>query len=221
MSWEPGPRPATVGAVRRTTTWLGPARVLGLLWALGGCTGRPLYDDPSRTYADAGAGDRPQGRVVVHAPASLRGLAGPLRNPQGQPADVTCATCHAVLSPPPRLPDTAQELGGPHAGLRFDHGSNTCRSCHDPGAWDRLRLASGETLPMTEAMRLCAQCHGPQHTNYLRGSHGGMSGHWDLSRGDRLRNHCVDCHDPHVPRFPRYQPMPPPRDTAPRGHDHE
>jgi hypothetical protein len=76
---------------------------------------------------------------------------------------------------------------------------------------------------MTDAIRLCAQCHGQQHTAYTHGAHGGMNGHWDLSRGDRLRNHCVDCHDPHAPAFPRYMPMPPPRDTAgaSRGAAHE
>ena len=28
-----------------------------------------------------------------------------------------------------------------------------------------------------------------------------MTGHWDLSRGGRTRNHCVSCHDPHAPRY--------------------
>ena len=79
---------------------------------------------------------------------------------------------------------------------------------------------------MREAMQLCAQCHGPQTRDYRRGSHGGMQGYWDLSRGDRVRNHCVDCHDPHAPAFPRFTPLPPPRDRFPpappsEGHAHD
>ena len=98
--------------------------------------------------------------------------------------------------------------------LRFEHGDNACRACHDPARYDRLRLATGDSVPMTEALRLCAQCHGTQHRDWLHGAHGGMNGYWDLRRGDRVRNHCVDCHDPHAPRFPRFMPMDPPRDTA-------
>lgn len=197
------------------------ARSLGValtLSALASCGTRPLYDDPSRTYADAGPRDASRGRVEVHIPASLSGISGTVTDPSGRPVEVPCATCHAGFSPPPALPTDAQRIGGPHAGLRFAHGSNECRSCHDPARFDRLRLATGESIPMTEALRLCAQCHGTQHRNWLHGAHGGMNGHWDLRRGDRLRNHCVDCHDPHAPRFPRFLPMPPPRDTA-RSHE--
>jgi formate-dependent nitrite reductase cytochrome c552 subunit len=68
-----------------------------------------------------------------------------------------------------------------------------------------------------EAMRLCAQCHGPQYRDYKRGSHGGMTGHWDLSRGERTRNNCVDCHDPHAPAYPGTTPVLPPRDRYLRG----
>jgi formate-dependent nitrite reductase cytochrome c552 subunit len=65
---------------------------------------------------------------------------------------------------------------------------------------------------MRDAMQLCAQCHGPQFRDYTHGSHGGMQGHWDLSRGPRLRNHCVDCHDPHTPQFQPSNPVLPPAD---------
>jgi hypothetical protein len=65
---------------------------------------------------------------------------------------------------------------------------------------------------VTDAMTLCAQCHGPQFRDYQNGSHGGMNGHWDLSRGPRLRNHCVDCHDPHVPQVLPVHPAPGPKD---------
>ncbi len=103
-------------------------------------------------------------------------------------------------------------MGGPHAGFRFDHGDLSCAACHSEGDRSALHLADGTSLPLTEAMQLCRQCHGPQSRDYDHGSHGGMRGHWDLSEGPRERNHCVSCHDPHGPAFGRFMPRPAPRD---------
>ena len=47
-----------------------------------------------------------------------------------------------------------------------------------------------------------------------RGLHGGMNGHWDLTRGGRTRNTCVNCHDPHTPKFPQVLPVLSPRDRV-------
>lgn len=208
---------STAGALRRVTS-----SALAALAVCVGCDADARYADPSRTYADASLGDGATGAVRVHVPASLTSILGTVDDPQGHPVEVRCATCHAVLQPPPALPTRAQDLGGPHAGMHFAHGDNACRACHDPERYDRLRLATGESVPMTDAMRLCAQCHGPQRRDWLHGAHGGMNGHWDLRRGSRVRNHCVDCHDPHAPRFPSFLPMPPPRDSAhPEGDVHE
>jgi len=135
---------------------------------------------------------------------------------------VPCASCHGLRESKP-LPVAAQDLREFHAGLTLEHGANVCRSCHVEGRVDALRLASGETVPMTEVMTLCGQCHGPQKRDYDRGLHGGMRGHWDLTRGARERNSCVDCHDPHAPRFVGGLPVLPPRDRflEPReGHPH-
>ncbi len=203
-----------------TTPTLRLLDVALVLCALTACGSRGLYDDPSRTFADASTRDRPPGRVTVHLPSALTGLEGTVTDPQGHTVEVPCATCHSVMSPPPTLPSDARAIGGPHAGLRFEHGSNACASCHDPSRYDRLHLATGESIAMTDALRLCAQCHGPQHRDWLHGAHGGMNGCWDRARGDRVRNHCVDCHDPHAPRFPRFLPMPPPRDAV-RSHTRE
>ena len=87
-----------------------------------------------------------------------------------------------------------------------------------------LSLAYG--LFPADALRLCAQCHGPQYRDYRHGAHGGMRGHWDLSRGPRERNHCVACHDPHAPAFGQFEPVPGPRDrftgaAAPHGDAHD
>jgi hypothetical protein len=41
-----------------------------------------------------------------------------------------------------------------------------------------------------------------------------MNGHWDLTRGGRTRNTCINCHDPHAPAFPLVMPVLPPRDRV-------
>lgn len=134
----------------------------------------------------------------------------------GRPVRIACATCH-TLKEEARLPSSTAELTEFHVGMVFDHGSNTCGSCHtsEPRKAPGLRLADGTKLPMADAIAVCAQCHGPQYRDYQHGAHGGMNGAWDLSRGDRERNHCVDCHDPHVPRVPAVHPAPRMRDRRP------
>lgn len=102
-----------------------------------------------------------------------------------------------------------------HRGLVVRHGDVGCLACHDPGDYDSLRRPDGISVPFQEVMQVCGQCHGPQTRDYRHGSHGGMTGFWDLSRGDRVRNGCTDCHDPHAPAYPRVLPVFPPRDGRP------
>lgn len=138
------------------------------------------------------------------------------KDAHGASITVACGTCHAT-SQPRRETRSAVDLDEFHQGLQYAHGTLTCLSCHDATNYDQLRLADGRGLPFTEAMSLCAQCHGPQYRDYTHGSHGGMTGYWDLSRGPRERNHCVDCHDPHAPRYPEVRPafpLPPDRGVA-------
>lgn len=181
-----------------------------------GCGSR---DNPARRFGSAVPADAALHPVRVHLPPSLTGLRGTTADSNGEPTEIPCATCHAGRTFP--LPAGPTELGGPHVGLTFWHGTNACASCHDPADAERLRLADGRSIPMTEAMTLCSQCHGPQARDYAHGAHGGMSGHWDLRRGGRVRNHCADCHDPHDPAFPSFLPMPPPSDAPRRvGPDH-
>jgi hypothetical protein len=105
-----------------------------------------------------------------------------------------------------------RELDQFHQGLALQHGTLRCAACHTEGAPTRLHLADGRNLERSQAMELCRQCHGPQYRDYEHGAHGGMAGHWDLSRGPRTRNHCIDCHDPHAPQIREVIPAPPPRD---------
>lgn len=164
--------------------------------------------DPPRELPDAGTF-----ATTIHASPKLVSI--PVRGPDGGVERVACASCHTI-KPVRSLPRAPEELRDFHQGLSFRHGELACAHCHVDGArsHDTLHLADGETIPTIDAMRLCAQCHGPQFRDYSRGSHGGMQGAWSPSLGPRMRNHCVDCHDPHAPRFQGGTPVLPPRDRG-------
>ncbi|MEZ4361338.1 MAG: hypothetical protein R3B48_14225 [Kofleriaceae bacterium] len=155
----------------------------------------------------------PSHPVTIHEPERLRGVATDERDASGRPRRAACVVCHS-LRRPQVLPSSMSELREFHQGLLFDHGQQPCAACHVVGDQSSLHLSDGRLVPMTDAIALCRQCHGPQARNYDHGAHGGMTGFWDLSRGPRTRNHCVDCHDPHRPRFEPSQPVLPPRDIG-------
>ncbi len=190
-------------------TWLTMVMVLGVL---SGCHGEgKRRDDPTGSAVSASASvSSASGVGEVHIPPRLVSVdMGTERN--GKAQRVRCETCH-TLRPEVPVPTSVAALDDFHVGMTFAHGPVECTSCHASGQPPRLRLASGELLATREALRLCAQCHGPQYRDYVHGAHGGMSGYWDSTRGARVRNHCVDCHDPHAPRITAVIPDPPPRD---------
>ncbi|QQE09994.1 hypothetical protein JD969_10735 [Planctomycetota bacterium] len=132
----------------------------------------------------------------------------------GRPLTASCTTCHSTRQPNNTLNDSSK-LDEFHPDLILNHGQLSCMSCHNAGDYDKLKLANGQTLDYTNVMQLCAQCHGPQHRDYQNGSHGGMQGYWDLSKGPRVRNNCTDCHNPHTPAFQKFRPVfPPDRDLT-------
>ncbi len=126
----------------------------------------------------------------------------------GQPVSAACNTCHTTR-PANRDAQLGQKLPTFHQGISGAHGKLNCVACHHPDeGYQSLRLADGKSLPYTEVMQLCAQCHGPQYRDYQHGAHGGMNGYWDLSRGNRTRNNCIDCHHPHSPKYRTFLPVP-------------
>lgn len=159
--------------------------------------------------------------VVVRKPSFKSAIPTGTADEKGQPVTVACTTCHTT-----RPANQAAKLGTPleqfHQGQVGRHGNLTCVSCHNPAdGYHSLRLADGKSVAFDEVMTLCAQCHGPQHRDYLHGAHGGMTGYWDLTKGGRTRNSCVHCHDPHAPKYPTVVPAPGPNDRFLTGGGHE
>lgn len=181
--------------------------------SLTACTG---FDDPSRELGPPVEGAETHG-ILIETPQTLGVVDSPLRDVNGTPIGVACETCHG----PNPATSWAATPGEPfHTGVgvtedgvrRLDeHGDLKCNNCHST---DRLtvHLADGTVLSLADTMLLCAQCHGPQYRDYRNGSHGGMTGFWDLRQGPRVRNNCVVCHGPHSPHFEMRKPAPGPRD---------
>ncbi|MBN9121612.1 MAG: hypothetical protein J0I06_21110 [Planctomycetes bacterium] len=156
----------------------------------------------------------PKFAVEIRKPAGPPVFHTGIKDANGKSVTMACAECHKT-----REPNAANRLGRPmaffHQALKGQHGNLACVACHNSTeANASLRLADGTSLPYTEVMQLCAQCHGPQYRSYQHGAHGGMAGYWDLSKGGRTRANCVDCHNPHAPK---YQPVQPARATNDRG----
>ncbi len=151
--------------------------------------------------------------VIIRRPAGPPMVPTGQTNFQGQPVFVSCSACHTTTSPNLQT-QRAEDLTRFHQGLTYNHGALTCLSCHNAADYDTLRLADGRPLEFANSLTLCSQCHGPQRRDFDRGLHGGMTGYWDLTRGGRERNTCLNCHDPHAPAFPPVLPVLPPRDRV-------
>jgi hypothetical protein len=163
--------------------------------------------------------------VVIRKPPVPQGASTATLDPHGNPVSLSCAACHSVRAANVTTSQST-DLDEFHQGLKFVHGQLTCVSCHHASDnYSSLRLADGRSVPFSESMTLCAQCHGTQYRDYQHGSHGGMTGHWDLTRGGRERNHCLHCHDAHAPKYPTFTPVAGPRDrfrpVASSGVSHE
>lgn len=212
---EPGAESATASVPRR-------ARMIAsfVLGGLGLLTiaGQVLQADrpsspsgPMKDPADTSEAVPPRvHEVQIRKPLTTPTVDTGLRNAHGDSIRVSCSSCHATTRPRTET-RTSTELDEFHQGLTYRHGDLTCLSCHDATNYDRLRRADGGGIAFADVMDLCGQCHGPQFRDYRNGSHGGMTGYWDLTRGPRERNSCVDCHDPHAPHYPEVMPVFAPR----------
>lgn len=153
--------------------------------------------------------------VMIRSPRNLKLVETGLKHPNGNAVSIACNTCHTTR-PANRQNRNAEDLDQFHQGLKINHGKQACVACHDQrDGYVSLHLADGLAIEFSDSMRLCAQCHGSQFRDYEHGSHGGMNGYWDRTRGPRERNHCLHCHDPHAPQIEVVQPVPGPRDRFP------
>lgn len=166
-------------------------------------------DRPGRAFSDKVIGDTLH-PVMIRQPTGEPWMDSGRKDAKGQPVMVSCATCHDTRKPDFTTNDAAL-LDEFHKGMKYQHGAQTCMSCHHPEDYNSLKLADGRRVDFAQSMQLCAQCHGPQFRDYQNGSHGGMTGYWDLKQGPRERNHCIDCHDPHHPKYPQLMPVFPPK----------
>jgi nitrate/TMAO reductase-like tetraheme cytochrome c subunit len=169
---------------------------------------RDQYKD-GRRFSDTVIGDQAY-PVNIHAPVATGLVDSGEKDIHGNSVMVACATCHDTREPNFKTTEGAA-LTEFHIGLRYQHGGQTCLSCHNSEDYGTLKRADGQALDFSASMKLCAQCHGPQFRDYQNGSHGGMTGYWDLRQGPRERNHCTDCHDPHHPAYPQVMPVFPPK----------
>lgn len=228
---EPVCAPRRAGRFARTAFWGGLSRrgilqCTGLLAMTALAVGVISADSGTR---DKGAAmpagqttNAPRFAVVINRPAGPPQVATGLTNFQGQPVFASCSSCHTTTKP--NLDNrSSADLDQFHQGLKYNHGNLSCLSCHNSQNYETLRLADTRSVEFSDSMTLCSQCHGPQRRDYDRGLHGGMNGHWDLTRGGRTRNTCINCHDPHAPAFPLVMPVLPPRDriSVPQTHPTE
>jgi hypothetical protein len=123
-----------------------------------------------------------------------------------------CTSCHVGA----RVMDRTR-VADAHQNVQPVHPAETgaaCATCHDARNVERLALGSGETAPLDQAYRLCAQCHFGQVESWAGGAHGKRLDGW---RGRRVVMGCADCHDPHSPGIPKRIPFPGPSLPA-QGH---
>lgn len=153
------------------------------------------------------------GEVPPHRPAGYQPkVSAGVTDYHGQAVGVACMTCHTTRSPNLEAGRAGAVPAEFHQKLVYAHGGQSCLSCHNSQDYDALRLADGRKLAFADAQKLCQQCHGPQTRDYLHGSHGGMTGYWDKTKGTRTRRTCTDCHDPHAPAYPAWTPVFAPKD---------
>ncbi len=158
--------------------------------------------------------------TIIRTPAGPPQVLTGLTDPHGNAVTVSCSTCHATRKPNTDN-KTVADMNEFHGSLKFAHGKISCLSCHNANDYDSLKLADGSRIEFTEVITLCGQCHGPQMRDYEHNVHGGMNGHWDLTKGSRQKNNCVDCHNPHSPQFPKMRPTFKPRDRFLDSYPHE
>jgi len=106
-----------------------------------------------------------------------------------------CTSCHQGK----KVVMANKRIGDAHNNIKPLHPDQTggvCSTCHSTDDVASLTLKSGESAPLDESYRLCAQCHFEQAKAWAGGGHGKRLDGW---QGRRVVMACADCHDPHNP----------------------
>ena len=192
--------------------WAGVALALLVVGGGNGCRKWP-HVEAAAAAAQPVYAPAPRFPATVNRPYGALAVTTDRKDLLGKPARVPCLTCHDWVGAQPGN-QQASHVAGFHDGVKLGHGNLTCRSCHRVPGFDGFERADGADVTYAQAMDLCGQCHARRVTEYQNGAHGGMNGSWDLSRGPRTRNHCLDCHNAHAPAVgpvvpaPRHLPRP-------------
>ncbi|MFC1988362.1 hypothetical protein ACFLVJ_00800 [Chloroflexota bacterium] len=167
------------------------------------------------------------------------GLHGVITGSKGSTLKPKCIDCHESHQPsmslvvgktlPPLEPSADSKLDCLNCHVRvlrghdkLGSGSEACWSCHVSTHMNMLHLAGGETLLLTDAVRLCAQCHQDRHEAWTQGTHGVPA--WTEGEAALLgvkEVTCVNCHEPHQPQLAllnitKSPPMPTPSPPSPQ-----
>lgn len=115
-----------------------------------------------------------------------------------------CSDCHSEMVVNP----VRRALNSPHPST-LEHGDGRfwCLDCHDAEVRNQFHTLSGEALSFDRSDRVCAQCHGAVHRDWVFGAHGKRVARW---QGERSYYACAHCHDPHRPAVRPRAPQPPP-----------
>lgn len=177
---------------------IGPAFFLVAAWFLQGPDLVEIPEAPARVVDPAQLPIEPPRKILGDPPVI-----------HINEFDRTCMDCHRIFLN--REPRQKREQ---HQHIKLQHGINAgCDDCHALEDRDRLVLRDGRTIPYTEIVSFCAQCHVDKIADWRLGLHGRRIGFWNASKGPHRKFLCTECHDPHRPRHPimeGLQPLPSP-----------
>jgi len=124
-----------------------------------------------------------------------------------------CMECHKLLTARWHYDDSRPLVE--HKDIQLDHGNNRfCLNCHHPTNRNAFVDYDGAEIAQADVVQLCAKCHGTTYREWNAGVHGRQNGHWDVTKGDKTKLRCIQCHDPHSPKFKDMKPLAPLRYPA-------
>lgn len=109
-----------------------------------------------------------------------------------------CQLCHMrkSLSFMPAKHETQIE----HKGYSLKHSriEMSCNSCHDANRSNLLKTSERYPATWSHSSPVCQSCHAVVFRDWSQGIHGKRVGKWN---GNRVQNHCIDCHNPHSVKY--------------------